>query len=183
MNPNLYTGAMALAKTYDGQDCSLARTLELVGERWTMLVLRDAFYGVRRYRDFQLHLDVPRAVLSDRLKTLVDASVLEKRRYSEAPPRDEYVLTAKGQELWSAVYSLAQWGERHLSTSGPRRIFSHAACGNRLDSSGACPACHETVPPGDVEMRPGPGANSIPRDDPVTRALRRPHRLLQPLFT
>lgn len=175
---------MALGTDYAGQDCSLARALELVGERWTPLILRDAFYGVRRYRDFLAHLDIPRAVLAARLQALVEADVLQKVRYQQAPRRDEYVLTPKGRQLWPALYLLGQWGERHLSSVGPRRIYEHAACGTRLDSSGDCPACVVAVPPEDIDVRPGPGSNTTTvRDDPVSTALRKPHRLLEPLDT
>ncbi|MBB5784384.1 winged helix-turn-helix transcriptional regulator [Nonomuraea jabiensis] len=170
---------MALGKNYDGQDCSLARSLELVGERWTMLVIRDALYGVRRYGDFLAHLDIPRAVLSQRLTTLVDAGVLRRRRYQESPPREEYVLTEMGQELWPAVLVLGSWGERHLSTK-PRRIFCHVPCDTRIDGYGMCPACGLRPELAEIEVRPGPGADLF-RDDPVSRALRRPHRMLEPL--
>jgi DNA-binding HxlR family transcriptional regulator len=173
---------MGLGKDYERQDCSLARALELVGERWTLLVVRDALLGVRRYRDFLAHLDIPRAVLADRLQTLTDAGILERRRYQDSPPRDEYVLTDRGRELWAVLYPLTQWGERHLSSAGPRRIFAHVPCDAELNDTGACTACGRVVPPEDVEVRPGPGANPRLRDDPVSRALRRPHRLLEPLF-
>lgn len=173
---------MGLGRDYEGQDCSLARALELIGERWTLLVVRDAFYGVRRYSDFVTHLDIPRAVLADRLHTLTAAGVLRKHRYQDAPPRDEYVLTEMGRELWPALHTLACWGARHLSEAGPSRVFCHVACGTLLDSPFACPACGVPVPPEDLEVRPGPGAGTPTRDDPVSRALRRPHRLLEPLL-
>src|SRR5262249_28871185 len=157
-----------------GQDCSLARALELVGERWTLLIVRDAFYGVRRYGDFLVHLDIPRAVLADRLQSLVTAGVLERRRYSRAP--GEYVLTAMGRELWPVLYPLSQWGERHLSSSGPRRLFSHAGCGTQLDAVGICPSCRVAVPPEEIETRPGPGIAATRREDPVSIVLREPRR-------
>jgi DNA-binding HxlR family transcriptional regulator len=171
---------MALGKDYPGQDCGLARALEVVGERWTMLVLRDAFYGVRRYADFLAHLELPRAVLADRLAALVDAGVLERRQYQDSPPRDEYVLTARGRELWPVLHTLGNWGTRHLSKKGPFRVFHHVACGRRLDRTGWCPGCELLVPPADVEVRPGPAADPE-RDDPVSVALRKPHRMLTPL--
>ena len=171
---------MALGKDYDGQDCSLARALEIVGERWTMLVLRDAFYGVRRYSDFLSHLGVPRAVLAERLQMLVDAGILNKRRYQDAPRREEYVLTAAGKDLWPALYALSRWGERHARTGPPRRVFLHAACGTRLDQVGGCPKCGTAVAAKDVETRPGPGADPS-LADPVSVALRGRHRLLTPL--
>jgi DNA-binding HxlR family transcriptional regulator len=171
---------VALGKNYDGQDCSLARSLALVGERWTFLVLRDALYGVRRYGDFLSHLDLPRAVLAQRLNTLVEAGIMERRRYQESPPRDEYVLTQRGRELWPTVLTLASWGERHLSADGPKRLFFHVGCDARLDRNAACQACGRHVPPEEVEMRPGPGADPT-RGDPVSLALRKPHRMLEPL--
>ena len=171
---------MGLGKDYSGQNCALARALELVGERWTMLVLRDAFYGVRRYSDFLSHVRAPRAVLADRLQALTDAGVLDKRRYQDAPARHEYVLTEAGERLWPAVYSLSQWGEEFIPyDGGVRRVFAHAVCGTRLDPTGSCPECGHFVPPRDVEMRPGPGAE---RDtDRVGRLLLEPRRLLTPV--
>ena len=172
---------MPLGKDYAAQSCSLARTLELVGERWTLLIVRDAFYGVRRYNDFLVHLALPRAVLSARLRTLTENGVLETVRYQASPPRDEYQLTAKGRQLWPAVHALAVWGaQHHGSEKGSRRDFLHAGCGTRLDQAGRCPACETGVPPEDVEMRPGPGADPAPADA-VSRALLRPRMLLEPL--
>lgn len=181
---NWYAVPMALRKDYATQDCSLARTLELVGERWTMLIIRDAFYGVRRYSDFHTHLDIPRAVLSTRLQTLVEAGVLEKRRYEQSPPRDEYLLTESGRALWPALYALLSWGERHAcGGSAPRRVFLHAECGSHLTPGGGCESCGVgSTPPQEVEIRPGPGVDPE-RRDPVSRALLQPHRLLEPLET
>ena len=118
---------MPLGTDYRGQTCSLARTLEIVGERWTLLILRDLFFGVRRFTDLQRHLDMPRAVLTARLSALVDAGVVERRPYRAG--RDEFLLTVSGEELWPAVHALMQWGERHHSPTGPRRVFAHVACG------------------------------------------------------
>ncbi|MEV5894062.1 winged helix-turn-helix transcriptional regulator [Nonomuraea fuscirosea] len=174
---------MALGKNYDGQDCSLARALEVIGERWTLLVIRDAMYGVRRFGDFQAHLDIPKAVLSQRLAALVAAGLLERRRYQDAPPRDEYVLTPVGRELWIPVLSLGQWGERHLAGNGPRRLFHHATCGSRLDAVSLCATCRRSVPIEEVEVRPGPGLCDDTRQDQVSLALRKPHRLLAPILT
>ncbi|MGK5739944.1 winged helix-turn-helix transcriptional regulator [Micromonospora sp. URMC 103] len=175
---------MPLGKSYEGQNCSLAKALELVGERWTLLIVRDAFYGVRRYGDFLTHLDIPRAVLADRLATLVDAGILERRRYQDSPPRDEYLLTDRGSQLWSVIYPLMSWSERHFAVGEPLRTFRHAACGTELDPAGRCPTCgHVDVPPGDVEVSAGPGVPAQLRQDAVSVALRqRPHRLLRPLF-
>ncbi|MGV9246693.1 winged helix-turn-helix transcriptional regulator [Streptomyces sp. NPDC003710] len=170
---------MALGKDYAAQECSIARALEVVGERWTLLVVRDAFYGVRRYNDFLVHLGIPRAVLAARLQTLTAEGVLEKRRYQDSPPRDEYVLTDRGIALWPVLRALSLWGRDHF-TENRLRIFRHASCGTELGSYGECPACGTVVPAPDVEVVPGPGLDPNPAD-PVSRAILKPRRLLQPI--
>ena len=171
---------VGLGRGYANQDCSLARALEVVGERWTLLVLRDCFYGVRRFSDLQTHLDLPKAVLAERLKTLVAVGVLERN----APATGlEYVLTERGLTLWPAVFALAQWGEAQFAPDGSRRLFSHAGCGQDLAPTGWCEHCRELPLPADLVIRQGPGANPDLRSDRVSRALRaQPHRLLTPLF-
>lgn len=173
---------MALGKGYDGQDCSLARALELVGERWTLLVLRDCFFGVRRFSDLQSRLDVPRAVLSARLAALVDAGLL--RRVEQLPGRPEYLLTERALSLWPALYALTRWGAQQ-GEQGSTRVFVHADCATPIDPidvDGRCPRCGTRPGPGDLEIHPGPGVTRH-RDDPVSRALRKPHRLLTPVQT
>jgi DNA-binding HxlR family transcriptional regulator len=172
---------MALGKDYATQECSIARALEVIGERWTLLVVRDALYGVRRYNDFLVHLGIPRAVLAARLQTLTAEGILEKRRYQESPPRDEYVLTERGSALWPTLRSLGRWGREHLSDAH-LRTFRHATCGTdrELGPYGECPDCGTIVPVADVEMLPGPGLTPDPAN-PVSRALFKPRRLLQPL--
>ena len=164
---------MPLGTDYAGQTCSLARTLEVVGERWTLLIVRDLFFGVRRFSDLQRHLDIPRAVLSARLAALVEQGIVEP---------DPYRLTAAGEELWPAVHALMQWGERHTAPGGPRRVFAHVDCGSDLDAAGRCPTCGFAPRAGALEMRPGPGATAPLRDDAVTLALRGPRRLLEELL-
>ncbi|MFF6777779.1 winged helix-turn-helix transcriptional regulator [Streptomyces sp. NPDC012637] len=171
---------MALGKDYANQHCSIARALEVVGERWTLLVVRDAFYGVRRYNDFLAHLGAPRAVLAARLQALVDVGVLDKRRYQESPPRDEYVLTERGIGLWPVLRALGLWGREALPGTLPMRSFHHVECGTELGPAGECPACRIPVHPADIEMRPGAGLDPDPAD-PVGRALLEPRRLLVPL--
>jgi DNA-binding HxlR family transcriptional regulator len=170
---------VALPREYETQACALARSLEVVGERWTLLILRDLFFGVRRFSDIQAHLDVPRAVLSRRLASLVEAGIAERRPYRAG--RDEFVLTEAGLELWPIVHGLMQWGERHLVPDGPVRVFTHASCGTQLAPDGACPSCGTEPAPADIETRPGPGTPSVVRTDAISRALRRPHRLLTPV--
>src|SRR5262245_19074146 len=170
---------MTLPREYDGQACALAQALEVVGERWTLLIVRDLFFGVTRFTDLQAHLDVPRAVLTARLALLVEMGVAERHAY--APGRYEHMLTDAGLELWPIVHQLMQWGERHLVLDTPVRLFAHATCGTDLADDGACPACGTAPPPADIEMRPGPATPSVLRTDPISVALRRPHRLLTPL--
>ncbi|MGK5554800.1 winged helix-turn-helix transcriptional regulator [Actinomadura kijaniata] len=165
---------MALGKDYTRQVCSLARALEVVGERWTLLIIRDAFYGVRRFSHFQAHLDIPRAVLAARLGALVEAGVLDKHD-------GEYVLTDTGRELWPAVHALSDWGARHFSDAGPCRLFRHVGCGGLVGVGGRCSSCTEVPPPTDLEIHPGPALDGDRRDDPVSLALRTPHRLLDPI--
>ncbi|MGQ4390312.1 winged helix-turn-helix transcriptional regulator [Streptomyces sp. SAS_270] len=174
---------MALGKDYVTQECSIARALEVVGERWTLLIVRDALYGVRRYNDFLVHLGIPRAVLAARLQALTAEGILEKRRYQESPPRDEYVVTDRGLALWPTLRSLGVWGREHY-TETRLRLFRHATCGTdrELGPYGECPDCGTVVPVPDVEMLPGPGLDPDPAD-PVSRALLSPKRLLQPIGT
>lgn len=170
---------MALPRDYSGQLCSLARALEIVGERWTLLIVRDAFYGLRRFGDFALHLEIPRAVLTSRLRALVDEGVLE--RVPGAGGHDEYVLTQKGEQLWPVVRELMNWGDTHYSPRGPRRIFRHAKDGGRLDLHGACELCGVTVGPGDTTVTMGPGYEERPPTDaPALLAFQTEHRLLEP---
>jgi DNA-binding HxlR family transcriptional regulator len=170
---------MPLGTDYAGQACSLARTLEVVGERWTLLILRDLFFGVRRFSDLQRHLDVPRAVLSARIAMLVDGGLVERRPYR--PGRDELLLTDRGEELWPSVHALMQWGERHRSPGGARRVFVHVECGTEIGAAGHCAACGREPGPAELEMRPGPGAGPPARDDAVPVARGQPRRLLTEL--
>lgn len=171
---------MPLPKDYTGQQCSLARALEIVGERWTMLIVRDAFFGVRRFGDFAEHLGIPRAVLSERLGSLTGAGVLS--RTSGAHGHTEYVLTGKGLSLWPAVRSLLAWGDEHYSVAGPRRVFRHAADGGAVPASGICDVCGQQVPVQDLLIAPGPGLVSEPAGaDPVSVAMATTHRLLEPV--
>jgi DNA-binding HxlR family transcriptional regulator len=167
-----------LGKDYRLQDCSIARALEVVGERWTLLIVRDAFYGVRRFNDFLVHLDIPRAILADRLSGLVEDGVLERRADPRHAGRHLYELTPAGRDLWPVLHALLAWGDQHRHRNS--RMFAHAACGTELDPSGACPACRVTPGPEDVLTRPRGGGAGL-RDDSVARALRASRRLLDPV--
>lgn len=126
--------------------CSVARTLDVVGERWTLLVLRDAFQGKRRFEEFATSLPVARNVLSDRLRTLVDADILERRQYEERPPRFEYRLTAKGMDLYPVIVALLQWGDRYLAgEDGPPVEIRHRDCGGSVGVQAVCGDCGTPV--------------------------------------
>jgi DNA-binding HxlR family transcriptional regulator len=168
--------AVVLGKDYLDQDCSIARALEVIGERWTLLIVRDAFFGVRRFSELRGHLDIPRAVLATRLNGLVENRILERRPDPEHAGRHLYELTADGRALWPVLYSLLIWGEHRHPNS---RVFRHASCGTLLDDHGACSVCELRPQPEDIVTEPR--RRRFKRKDPVTEALRRPHRLLEPL--
>jgi DNA-binding HxlR family transcriptional regulator len=153
-----------LHNTYEGQACSVARALELVGERWTLLILRDAFLGVRRFDDFQRSLGVARNVLNTRLQRLVEAGLLERRRYQERPERFEYRLTEMGRELWPSIVALMQWGDRFLAgEEGPPLVLRHKGCGGEVDDRRTCRECGAALTAFDVAPAPGPGASDAVR--------------------
>jgi DNA-binding HxlR family transcriptional regulator len=147
-----------LPRTYDDEVCSIARALEVVGERWTLLLIRDAFHGVRRFQDFERSLGLSKKVLADRLDRLVDEGVFERRRYQERPPRDEYRLTAKGRGLWKSLAHLMLWGDEFYGTeAGPPRVLLHRDCGGTPDGHLRCSRCCDDLEAGDVELAAGPG--------------------------
>jgi len=167
-----------LGKEYDRQDCSIARALEVIGERWTLLIVRDAMYGVRRFTDFQVHLDVPKAILSDRLSGLVGYGILEREPDPEHRGRHLYELTPAGRELWPVLYALLVWGARNRHTNS--RVFRHATCGTTLNEDAGCSSCNVTPDVADIITEPRRGRGML-RDDPVAVALRAPHRMLEPV--
>ena len=150
-----------LHRTYSDQDCSVARALEVVGERWTILILRDAFLGVSRFDDFQRSLGVARNVLQTRLRRLVDEGLMERRRYQERPVRYEYRLTERGDDLWPVLLALKHWGERHQdSATAPRAL--HRGCGGALTQRCTCSLCDAEIGVHDVELRyDGSGARVV----------------------
>jgi DNA-binding HxlR family transcriptional regulator len=167
-----------LGKDYRRQDCAIARTLEVVGERWTLLIVRDALFGVRRFNDFQAHLDIPKAVLSERLNGLVEHGVLARRPDPDHRGRHLYEPTAAGRELWPVLHAMLVWGAGNRALNS--RVFRHASCGTELDAAGACPACDLTPSVEDVLSEPR-GKRGSAREDPVSVAMRKPRRMLEPL--
>lgn len=170
---------MALPRNYPDENCPIARSLEVIGERWTLLIVRDAFYGVRRFTDFQTHLGIPKAVLSQRLALLVQEGVLGTAA-AVAGGRDEYVVTSKGRRLWPLLLALTHWGAENYQTAQQRRSFAHAECGAPIDPQGVCPRCGEIPDPTDVITSP-PRQARVRRDDAISKALQRPHRMLEPI--
>ncbi len=158
----------------------MARALETIGERWTLLIVRDAFFGVRRFSDFLAHLDIPKAVLSERLKGLVRDGVMERLPDPERPSREIYQLTQAGRDLWPVIFALRSWGARYRAPDGTRRAFTHIACGMEIAPDGSCSACGITPAAHDVVMSLRPGMRRM-RSDPIALALLEPHRLLEPL--
>ena len=168
---------MALPREYTAESCPIARTLEVVGERWTLLVIRDAFYGVRRFTDFRTHLGIPKAVLAERLSLLVDEGVLDKVAGDRG--RDEYMLTTKGRRLWPTIWSLVNWGNENYVEQAQRRSYRHADCGGAIGADRRCSSCGEL--PDVADLVAHPPRRPRERDDPVSEALRRPHRMLEPI--
>ena len=150
-----------LGRTYEGQNCSVAKTLELVGERWTMLILREAFSGRRRFEEMAETLGIARNVLTTRLARLVDEGVLTKSRYQERPERFEYRLTQKGLDLWPVLMSLMQFGDRHYAPDGPPVLVTHKDCGGTVDEHRTCERCGARLTARDVRAHPGPGAQRL----------------------
>ena len=144
-----------LRRDYEGQNCSIARTLEVVGERWTLLIVRDVFLGLRRFDRLQESLGIARNVLADRLNRLVEQGILERVPYSKRPPRFEYRLTAKGRELNVALTALRQWGDKHLSEKPPRRLRRKAD--KKPVIAALVPRGADVLRPAEVELVPGPG--------------------------
>lgn len=148
-----------LGNDYKDQTCSIAATLEVVGERWSLLIVRSAMLGVRRFDALQKDLGVARNVLHARLERLIEHGVLERRQYQEHPPRYEYFLTEKGLDLWPTIVALMQWGDRYATPeNGPAVVIEHKDCGGALDAHRTCVRCGARVSVRDAVARPGPGA-------------------------
>ena len=142
----------------DQQPCSLARTMAVVGDRWTLLVLRDCFLGVRRFDEFEKRLGVTRHVLSGRLKKLVEYGVLSRVPYQQRPLREEYRLTERGLELHPAIMALVSWGDRHMADArGAPVQHVHSSCGQIMRPITTCSQCGEAVGARDIQVQASPG--------------------------
>jgi len=141
------------------EPCSMARTLGVLGDRWTLLILRDCFLGVRRFDEFEERLGIARHVLASRLKKLTEAGVLIKAPYQERPRREEYKLTRAGFDLYPVIVGMAQWGDHYLcSGAGPAIQRRHTPCDHVLEAMLTCPACAKPVIAQEVAVETGPGA-------------------------
>jgi DNA-binding HxlR family transcriptional regulator len=169
MQPTNMTGVER--KSFAGMDCSVAQCLEVVGEWWSMLIVRDTFMGVTRFDDFQSRLGISRNILQDRLSKLVEAGVLIRIPYSEHPLRHDYKLTEKGRDLWPILTAMRQWGDHYAAPNGPPVQVTHRACGEISTATLVCSACGEALGPRDVKAIAGPGREALRR---------RHHPMIQP---
>jgi DNA-binding HxlR family transcriptional regulator len=143
-------------------NCSIARTVDLVGEWWTPLILRDLFVGLRRFEDIRRDLGIASNVLTVRLERLVDHEIVERRKYQDLPPRFEYYLTAKGKDLFPIIAALMAYGDRWLSgEAGPPALFIHD-CGHAASAKVVCDHCGEELTADTVRPEPGPGSDFRP---------------------
>jgi DNA-binding HxlR family transcriptional regulator len=147
-------------------NCSIARSLEVIGEWWTLLILRDAFFGVTRFEEFQERLGIARNILTKRLDTLVEHGVLERHVYDEARDRADYKLTAKGRDLWPVMVTLRQWGDDWITKKGKAPVaMLHTTCGAQTSAHLVCDHCGERLERREVRSVAGPGMT----DDGVLR--------------
>lgn len=138
-------------------ECSIARTLDVIGDRWSLMIIRDSFYGVRRFEAFQRDLGVARNVLTDRLNKLVDKGVLERRRYEDRPPRYEYRLTERGRDLVGVVLVMMRWGDTWTGTGEAPVAITHTTCGHKSTPVVSCSECGEELRLGELLAEPIPG--------------------------
>ena len=152
-----------LRRDYPGLDCSVAKALEVIGERWSLLIVRAVMHGNRRFGEIQESLGIARNVLSSRLERLVEEDILERRAYQESPPRYEYFLTEKGLDLWPALIALLHWGDRYSpSPDGPRRLIVHKECGGAVSERGTCESCGKVLHARDAKELPGSESEPTP---------------------
>jgi DNA-binding HxlR family transcriptional regulator len=156
--------------SFSNMNCSIAQALEVVGEWWSLLIVRDALFGVSRFDEFQERLGISRNVLNERLTRLVEEGVLEKVLYQEHPPRYDYRLTEKGRDLWQVLNAMKEWGDRWAAPLGPPTEFVHRTCGEHAHVVPTCSACGEVLVQRDLKVVPGPGY------DTESHLLNRPRR-------
>lgn len=150
------------AKSFAGMRCSVAGALEIIGDRWTLLLLRDLGLGLSRYDDFRKSCGIPTTTLSKRLQSLEEHGVVKRTRYNERPPRDEYHLTDKGRDLWKVTTALREWGDRWDASGygAPTIEVVDRETENELRLALVDPKTGQVVPRDRILMRPGPGADA-----------------------
>ena len=142
----------------DQQTCSVARTLAVIGDRWSMLIIRDTFLGTRRFEDFCRQLGISRPALTDRLRKLEQQGVMEKQPYQDRPPRFEYRLTEKGLDLYPIIMTMARWGDRWRDDgNGPPLEYKHLSCGHKTQAVMCCSECEKPLKAREVLPMVGPG--------------------------
>jgi DNA-binding HxlR family transcriptional regulator len=162
-----------MARTsFKDMTCSVARTLDVLGERWTPLILRDILVGVRRFDAMQRNLGISRKVLAERLSELAEHGVIERVPYQDNPPRYDYVLTEKGVDLAYVLLAMMAWGDRWASgEEGPPLVLRHESCGAIVEAVPACSGCGQALKAGEVTPLPGPGARRGPGTSELLEAL------------
>jgi DNA-binding HxlR family transcriptional regulator len=152
--------------------CSIARTLDAAGEWWSPLIVRDVHLGLTRFDDLRRDLGISRKVLSHRLERLVEQGVLERRAYSDRPPRHEYLLTKKGRELVDVLLAIMAWGDRWTAgDAGPPLLLRHDACGELTHAEIRCARCGRPLHADDVTIQPGPGGSAGPGTSVIAERL------------
>jgi DNA-binding HxlR family transcriptional regulator len=155
-------------RPFDHQHCSIAGALAVIGERWTLLVLREVLLGRHRFQEIKRNTGIATNILTDRLQTLVDHGVLERRPYGEHAESYEYVPTQKARDANPVLVALMQWGDQHATpTGGPPRVLVHTTCGHDADPVLTCAHCAERIDPTELRVRPGPGADERQRAEPL----------------
>jgi DNA-binding HxlR family transcriptional regulator len=148
--------------TLEEEPCSVARTVAVIGDRWTLLILRECFLRTRRFDAFQASLGITRHLLAERLKKLVRFGVLRRVPYQDAPKRHEYILTQKGIDLYPIMMAIVHWGDTHMVDERGRPVLhEHQGCGRRFDPVMVCSECQKPLAPREVHVHPGPGARKL----------------------
>jgi DNA-binding HxlR family transcriptional regulator len=144
-------------RDFPRDSCAVAAAVEILGDRWSLLVLREAFFGVRRFEELRRNTGAAKNILADRLTRLVADGILSREQYSERPPRFEYRLTEKGLDFWPVIVTLAQWGARWGDLDlGPAIALQHRACGSVVEPALTCPDCGEPLDARSMRVVPGP---------------------------
>jgi DNA-binding HxlR family transcriptional regulator len=157
-------GELLRRTSFENAKSSMARSLEIVGDWWTLLIVRDAFMGVRRFDDFQEHLGIARNILAARIRRLIDFGILERQLYQVRPKRYEYVLTESGRDLKIVLFAIKQWGDMHIYEGKEHPLsISHKDCGTEISVDILCRSCNEGLSDDDAKVDRSPGEE--PRDD------------------